>query len=81
MERVISPWFRHTLKGVTEGEQMDIFIMLNEWERWEVRKQPQEGSGKARDGTEGIARFMSAPKSTYTNVHSIIHFRAKQKAT
>ena len=55
------------LKGVTERGRMESFIVLSERWRWEVRKQPQEGSGKARVGTEGMVQF--------TNIQSyIIHF-------
>ena len=52
------------LKGVTERGRMESFIVLSERWRW---KQPQEGSGKARVGTEGMVQF--------TNIQSyIIHF-------
>ena len=40
------------------------FTVLSEWWRREVRKQPQEGFGKARVGTEGMVQF--------TNIQSYI---------
>lgn len=52
------------LQGVTEWGHMGSFTVLSESWRREVRKQPQEGFGKARVGTEGMVQF--------TNIQSYI---------